>query len=212
MKVLLVNGSPRRNGATNEVMTVAAAALNECGIETEIYQIGAKPIGGCMACYQCKEKGKCVIDDCVNEFVQKAKEADGFIFGSPVYYAALAGNLTSFLDRVFYSAAMSGNGDAFRFKPAAGLLTARRGGMTTSYDQFNKYFGISQMPIISTRYWNMIHSSGTAESIYQDEEGVQSAQMLAKNMAYYLKCIELGKEHGILPPEQEPTTMTNFIR
>lgn len=212
MKVLLVNGSPHRNGNTNEVLKVASAALNDCGIETEIFQIGAKPIGGCMACYQCKEKGKCILDDCVNEFVAKAKEADGFIFGSPVYYAALAGNMTSFLDRVFYSASMSGNGDAFRFKPAAGIVTARRGGATASYDQFNKYFGISQMPIISTRYWNMVHGTGNPEDVYKDEEGIQSVQMLGRNMAYYLKCMEAGKEKGILPPEQEPTTMTNFIR
>lgn len=212
MKVLLVNGSPHKNGSTNEVLKVAAASLIECGIDAEIYHIGAKPIGGCMACYQCKEKGICVLNDCVNDFVNKAKDADGFIFGSPVYYAAAAGNLTSFMDRVFYSASASGHGDYFRFKPAANVITARRGGTTATYDQLNKYFGISQMPIISTRYWNMVHSTPNPEDVYKDEEGIQSIQMLGKNMAYYLKCIQAGKEAGITPPEQEPTTMTNFIR
>ena len=214
MKVLLVNGSPHKSGNTSEVLEAAAKYLNEEGIETEVFWIGAKPIGGCIACYQCMEKGKCVFDDSVNAFVAKAADADGFIFGTPVYFASMAGSMSSFMDRAFYSAAMSGQEESFRFKPAASLITARRAGTTATYDQMKKYFGISQMPIISTRYWNMVHGGGPADpkAVYQDEEGIQMVRMLAKNMAYHLKCKEAGAEKGILPPKQEEVTYTNFIR
>lgn len=213
MKVLLVNGSPHKNGNTNKVLEEAKKDLADCGIDSEIFWIGNKPITGCIACYQCIKKGKCVFDDAVNEFVEKAKDADAFIFGTPVYYASMAGSLVSFMDRIFYSASLGGHNDYFAHKPAASLITARRAGTTATYDQMNKYFGMNQMPIISSRYWNMIHTDGMdPEKIYEDAEGVQVIRILCKNMAYYLKCIEAGKEKGIVPPEAEQTTYTNFIR
>lgn len=211
MKVLLVNGSPHPKNCTYTALNVVAESLNEEGIETEIFWIQNKPIGGCIACLSCREKGKCVFDDVVNEFVEKAKDADGFVFGSPVHYAGATGNMTAFMDRVFYSAFCGGHGDYFAFKPAATVISARRAGTTATYDQLNKYFGITQMPIISSRYWNMVHGY-TPEDVMKDEEGVQIMKMLGKNMAYYLKCIEAGKEKGIKLPEQEKTKFTNFIR
>ena len=213
MKVLLVNGSPHKNGNTNEVLNTASKFLNECGLETEIFWIGSKPITGCIGCYQCMKLGKCVFDDSANQFVEKAKDADGFIFGTPVHYAAMSGSMTSFMDRAFYSASMAGHNDYYTFKPAASIITARRAGTTATYDQINKYFGINQMPIISTRYWNMVFSDmADVNGVHKDEEGIQAIHMMAKNMAYHLKCKEAGAEKGILPPEQEEVTFTNFIR
>ena len=176
-----------------------------------IFWIGTKPIAGCIACKTCAKTGKCVFDDVVNEFVEKAKDVDGFIFGSPVHYAGATGAITSFMDRVFYSASSSGKSDIFLFKPAATVISARRAGTTATYDQLNKYFGITQMPIISSRYWNMVHG-GTPEEVKKDEEGMQIMRILGKNMAYFLKCIEAGKEKGINRPEQEKVNFTNFIR
>jgi len=206
MKVLLVNGSPHEHGCTDMALQVAAGALQECGIETEIFWIGNKPIGGCIACKACSTTGKCAFGGSVTEFAEKAKEADGFIFGSPVHYAAMSGNMTAFMDRLFYS-----SGASFRMKPAAGVLSARRGGTTAAFDQINKYFTISQMPVVSSRYWNMVHGS-KAEDVLQDEEGVACMKMLGKNMAYLLKCMEAGRLAGVALPEQEPGVRTNFIR
>ena len=211
MKVILVNGGPHKEGCVNAALEEVANELNKSGIETEIFWIGVKPIAGCIACGNCAKTGKCVFDDVVNEFVEKAKDADGFIFGTPVHYGAASGAITSFMDRVFYSAASSGKSDRFMFKPAACVISARRGGTTATYDQLNKYFGITQMPIISSRYWNMVHGN-TPEQVKQDKEGMQIMRILGRNMAYYLKCIEAGKEKGINPPEQETTTLTSFIR
>ena len=211
MKVILVNGGPHKNGCVNAALEEVSKTLNEEGIDTETFWIGTKPIAGCIACKTCAKTGKCVFDDVVNEFVEKAKEADGFIFGSPVHYAGATGAITSFMDRVFYSASSSGKSDIFLFKPAATVISARRAGTTATYDQLNKYFGITQMPIISSRYWNMVHG-GTPEEVKQDEEGMQIMRILGRNMAYYLKCIEAGKEKGIKQPEQEKVNFTNFIR
>ena len=211
MKVLLVNGSPHQEGCTYTALKEVEKSLNEERIETEIFWIENKPIGGCIACKKCIELGKCVFEDVVNRFVDKAKEADGFIFGSPVHYAAASGNITSFMDRVFYSASCGGHGDYFKFKPAATVISARRAGTTATYDQLNKYFGINQMPIISSRYWNMVHGS-TPEDVLKDEEGMQVMRILGKNMAYFLKCIEAGKEKGIKYPTHEEIKFTNFIR
>ncbi len=207
MKVLLVNGSPHEKGCTCTALKEVEKTLNEEGIETEIFWIGTKPISGCIGCGRCRELHKCVIDDVVNEFVEKAKEADGFVFGSPVHYASMTGAMTSFMDRVFYS-----GGRYFKFKPAASVVSARRAGTTATYDQMNKYFGISQMPIISSVYWNNVHGF-TPDDVRQDLEGMQVMRMLGRNMAYYLKCIEAGKEKGIEPPErEEKACRTNFIR
>lgn len=211
MKVLLVNGSPHPKNCTYTALEIVANSLNEEGIETEIFWIQNKPIGGCIACMNCAKNGKCVFDDVVNEFVEKAKDTDGFVFGSPVHYAGATGNMTAFMDRVFYSASCSRRADYFAFKPAATVISARRAGTTATYDQLNKYFGITQMPIISSRYWNMVHGY-TPEDVMKDEEGVQIMRILGKNMAYYLKCIEAGKEKGIQLPEHEKTKFTNFIR
>lgn len=207
MKVLLVNGSPHKEGCTYTALAEVSNSLKEEGIKTEIFWIGNKPIGGCIACKKCKEIGKCVFDDVVNEFTEKAKTADGFIFGSPVHYAGATGNMTGFMDRVLYS-----KGSIFLYKPAATVISARRAGTTATFDQLNKYFGITQMPIISSRYWNMVHGQ-TPEDVKKDIEGMQIMRILGRNMAYYLKCIEAGKEKGIsLPRQEENISFTNFIR
>ena len=211
MKVLLVNGGPHKDGCTYTALSEVAKTLNEENIETEIFWVGTKPIAGCIACKICAKTGKCVFDDVVNEFVEKAKDADGFIFGSPVHYASASGEITSFMDRVFYSASQAGKSNYFLFKPASVVVSARRAGTTATYDQLNKYFGITQMPIISSRYWNMVHGA-TPDDVRKDEEGMQIMRILGRNMAYYLKCIEAGKEKGIKLPEQEKTKFTNFIK
>lgn len=211
MKVILVNGGPHKEGCTYTALSEVAKTLNEEGVETEIFWVGNKPIAGCIACKSCAKNGKCVFDDVVNEFVEKAKDVDGFIFGSPVHYAAATGAITSFMDRVFYSATQAGKAEIFLFKPASTVISARRAGTTATYDQLNKYFGINQMPIISSRYWNMVHGA-TPDDVRKDEEGMQIMRILGRNMAYYLKCIEAGKEKGIQTPKQEKTNFTNFIR
>lgn len=211
MKVLLVNGGPHKDGCTYTALTEVTKTLNEDGIETEIFWIKNKPISGCIACGTCKKTGKCVFDDVVNEFVEKAKDADGFIFGSPVHYAAATGAISSFMDRAFYVASQAGEKNVFLFKPAATVISARRAGTTATYDQLNKYFGITQMPIISSRYWNMVHGS-TPDDVRKDEEGMQIMRILGRNMAYYLKCIKSGRESGVELPKQEKTNFTNFIR
>ncbi len=209
MKVLLVNGSPHKEGCVYTALSEVAKELNNEGIETEIFWIGIKPISGCIACHKCSELGKCVFNDVVNEFAEKAKKADGFVFGTPVHYASASGAITSFMDRLFYST--FSNQDIFRLKPAATIVSARRAGTTATFDQLNKYYTMNQMPVISSRYWNMVHGS-TPDEVRKDEEGMQIMRILGKNMAYYLKCIEAGKEKGINPPELETITFTNFIR
>lgn len=210
MKVLLVNGSPHKNGCTYTGLCEVEKTLNESGIETEIFWIKTKPIIGCIACMKCREKGECTFDDTVNEFVKKAHDADGFVFGSPVHYAAATGAITSFLNRAFYSNSQGEGLEAFKHKPASVIVSARRGGNTATYDQLNKYLGISQMPIISSFYWNMIHGN-TPEEVMEDKEGLATMRQLGRNMAFFLKCIEAGKKEG-LTPEEEPKIATNFVR
>ena len=207
MKVLLVNGGPHKDGCTYTALREVEKELNNEGIETEIFWVGVKPISGCIACGKCSEIGKCVFDDVVNEFAEKCKDADGFIFGTPVHYASASGSITSFMDRLFYST----SSDIFRLKPAATIVSARRAGTTATMDQLNKYFSINQMPIISSRYWNMVHGNNP-EEVKQDEEGMQIMRILGRNMAYHLKCQEAGKKAGINMPEKEKTKLTNFIR
>ncbi len=206
MKVLMLNGSPKANGNTHYALSVVGKQLEEEGIEYEIFEIGGGPIRDCIGCHQCSENGCVFTDDTVNEFIKKAKEADGFVFGSPVYYAHPSGRILSFLDRCFYSCS-----SAFKYKPAASVTVARRGGTTASYDVLNKYFGISCMPIVGSTYWNNIHGSKPGEAQY-DEEGIQIMQNLAINMAWMLKCIEAGKEKGIEIPVPIRGAHTNFIR
>jgi len=206
MKVILVNGSPHAKGCTFTALTEVAETLMENGIETEIMQLGTQPISGCLGCGSCIKTGKCFIDDVVNVFLSKAGEADGFVFGSPVHYAAASGHLTSFLDRVFF-----GKSALFAYKPGAAVVSCRRGGASAAFDQINKYFTINNMPVVSSQYWNQVHGN-TPEEVKQDLEGMQTMRTLGRNMAWLLKCIEAGKKSGIPLPGREPKINTNFIR
>ncbi len=205
MKVLLINGSHHEKGCTYTALNEVAKALNDNGIQTEIFWLGGRQISGCKGCWACKKIKKCVVDDGVNEFVEKAASFDGFVFGSPVYYASAAGALVSFMDRVFYS-----GGRNLAYKPAAAVVSCRRAGASTTFDVINKYFTINNMPIVGSNYWNEIHGN-TAEEAKKDEEGLQTMRVLGNNMAWLLKCIELGKIEG-LEPVKEKKIMTNFIR
>lgn len=211
MKVLLFNGSPHQKGCTYTALEEIANTLAEEGIESEIYQIGTEPISACRACYACAKLGKCVIDDKVNEFLEYAKDFDGFIIGSPVHYASACGGITAFLDRAFFAAAKSGRGEIFLHKPGAAIASARRAGTTATLDQLNKYFTITQMPLISGRYWNMVHGA-TPEDVKQDLEGMQNMRILARNMAWHLKCREAADNAGIPLPKKEEIIYTNFIK
>ncbi len=210
MKVLLVNGSPHGKGCTYTALSEVAKTLNEEGIDTEIYWIGAEPLAGCIACGSCAKTGRCVFDDNVNDFRDKAQDADGFIFGTPVHYAAAGGAITSFMDRLFYSD-MLGRHHSFYLKPAAAVVSARRAGTTATFDQLNKYFTISEMPVISSRYWNMVHGT-TPEDVKKDLEGLQTMRILARNMAWFLRCKEAGRAAGVQLPTREKIAFTNFIR
>ncbi|QIB68742.1 flavodoxin family protein [Aminipila butyrica] len=211
MKVLLVNGSPNKEGCTNRALREITDTLEKENIETEIMWLGRKPISGCTACRACQKLGTCVIKDVVCEFLVAARDADGFIFGSPVHYAGASGSMTSFLDRVFY-AEMAGNGNkSLYLKPGAAVVSARRGGTTAAFDQLNKYFTIQEMPVISSRYWNMVHGN-TPEEVEQDLEGLYVMRVLARNMAYHLRCKEAAEKAGVARPEEEARVITNFIR
>ena len=211
MKVLLINGSPHKNGCTYTALDEVAKQLEKENVECEIYHIGNKPIRGCIGCYKCKssDKNLCIFnDDPVNEVIEKAKDADGFIFGSPVHFASAAGSMISLLDRVNFAAAASSN---FAYKPAASIVSARRAGTTAAYDQLNKYIGYSKMIMVPSTYWNMVHGS-TPEQVRQDEEGMQMMRTLGTNMAWLLKLIESGKKNGIDYPVNEKIIRTNFIK
>jgi multimeric flavodoxin WrbA len=209
MRVLLVNGSPNEKGCTYTGLLEIAETLQKEGVDTEIFYIGKQPISGCIACYKCRETnpGRCVISDPVNTCLEKAKDADGFIFGTPVHYAAAGGAITSFMDRLFFSA---GN-DVFYLKPAAAVVSARRAGTTSAFDQLNKYFTIMEMPVISSTYWNMIHGR-KPEDVKQDEEGLQTLRILARNMAWFLRCKAAGAQAGVGLPQREKPLRTDFIR
>jgi multimeric flavodoxin WrbA len=210
MMVLLVNGSPNEKGCTYTALEEVAGTLNAEGIETEIFQIGTKPLSGCLACFKCQQLGHCVFNDRVVDFLNIAKDADGFVFGSPVHYAAAGGAITSFMDRVFFSDTLSGK-QSFYLKPAAAVVCARRAGTTATFDQLNKYFTISEMPVISSRYWNMVHGL-TPEEVKKDLEGMQIMRILGRNMAWFLKCKEAAIKAGVSFPEREERIATNFIR
>ena len=180
-------------------------ALQEAGIGTEQFFIGNEALPDCVACRKCRETGRCVFHDSVNEFVEKAKSADGFVFGSPVYFAHPSGRLLAFMDRAFYS-----GGAAFQFKPAAAVLSARRAGTTASFDVINKYFTICSMPVVSATYWNHVYGA-QPEEVAKDKEGLMTMYNIGKNMAWLLKCIALGRENGLPHPDNEKV-LTNFIR
>ncbi|MDR0764172.1 MAG: flavodoxin family protein [Synergistaceae bacterium] len=211
MKILLVNGSPNQCGCTNRALTEILNTLREEGLSAEIFWIGNKPISGCIGCAKCEKIGKCVFDDKVNEFHEIAKSADGYVFGSPVHYASASGAMISFMDRVFFSDLFGRGNQTFRLKPAAAVVSARRAGTTAAFDQMNKYFTIQEMPVISSVYWNMVHGN-TPEEVEQDLEGLRTMRVLARNMAYFLRCKAAGEKAGIqLPPSEKPI-FTNFVR
>lgn len=208
MKVLLINGSSRKEGCTFTALTEVAKSLEMNGIDTEIIHLGANAIRDCVGCGACKgnDNGCIFKDDIVNEIIEKAKTADGFIFGSPVYYAHPSGRILSLMDRLFYAGARH-----FAFKPAAAIVSARRAGTTASIDAITKHFTINQMPVVSSNYWNMVHGN-SPDDVKQDLEGLQIMRVLGENMAWLLKCIEVGKNTGINPPQIEKKIWTNFIR
>ena len=210
MKVLLVNGSSHVHGTTAMALNEMVSIFEKEVIETEIIQTGAKPLADCLQCGACRKKGKCVIDgDGVNEFVEKAREADGFVFATPVYFAHPSGRLFSFLDRAFFSVGYEYV--PFRHKPAAAVAVARRAGNTASLDAINKYFGIAQMPVAGSTYWNMVFGL-TAKDAPKDAEGMQTMRNLARNMIWMMRCFAEGKKNGVPYPAFERSVMTNFIR
>lgn len=205
MKVLLVNASPRENGNTALALSQMIEVFKEEGIETELVNIGKKPVRGCIACLSCRKTGKCVFDDVVNEVAPKFMECDGLVLGTPVYYASANATLSAFCDRLFYSTPFDKT-----MKVGAAVACARRGGCSATFDQINKYFTISGMPIASSQYWNSIHGAAPGEA-QGDKEGLQTMRTLARNMAFLMKSIALGKEKFGLP-EKEERVATNFIR
>ena len=205
MKALLINGSPHANGCTATALDIVAKELEKNGIEAEIAHVGNKNIRGCIACFKCKQTGRCVFDDLVNELAPKFEQADALVIGSPVYYAGMAGTMNSFLDRFFFSTPFDK-----RMKVGAAVVSARRAGTVATFDQMNKYFTINEMPIASSRYWNEVHGY-TPEDVMQDQEGVQCMRILARNIAFLVKAIAAEKEKNGLP-EQEEIVYTNFIR
>lgn len=206
MKVLFVNGSPHEKGCTYTALKEVADTLDQQGIATEIMWLGKKPLAGCMGCGACNTTGRCVFDDSVNDFCEATAGVDGFIFGTPVHFAAADGALTSFMDRAFFGGKAKVQG-----KPAAAVVSCRRGGASAAFDQVNKYFTIKSMPVVSSQYWNQVHGSTPAD-VRQDAEGLQTMRTLGNNMAWLLKCIDAGKKAGIPFPAPEATIYTNFIR
>ena len=205
MKALLINGSPHAKGCTATALGIVAEELEKNGVATEIIHIGNKDIRGCIACRKCREIGRCVFDDIVNELAPKFEQADGLVVGSPVYFAGPNGTLTNLLDRLFFSANYP-----LRMKVGAAVVSARRAGTTAALERLNKYFQLAEMPVVSSRYWNMVHGN-TPEEVMQDEEGVQIMRVLGRNMAFLVRAIAAERERGGLP-EKEVTRYTNFIR
>lgn len=206
MKVLLVNGSPHKRGCTFTALSEVASALDKSGVQAEIFWLGVEPISGCRGCGACRSSGRCVLSDSVNAVGERVSEFDGFVFGSPVHYAAASGFITSFLDRLFYSA-----GRRFAGKPGAAVVSCRRAGSTAALEQLNKYFTICNMPVAPSQYWNMVHGN-TPDEVRKDLEGMQIMRTLGQNMAWLLKCIAAGKAAGIALPTYEARVATNFIR
>ncbi|MBO4707155.1 MAG: flavodoxin family protein [Elusimicrobiaceae bacterium] len=205
MKVLLVNGSPHKDGCTYTALHEIAKTLKKNGIEYEIFHLGTKPIAQCIACGKCRQTGKCVFNDAVNIIGARLEEFDGIVLGSPVYYGGPASQICSFCDRLFFTKANKMAG-----KLGAAVVSCRRGGATASFDRLNKYFGITNMLVVGSQYWNMVHGF-TPSDVRKDKEGLQTMRTLGQNMAWLLKCIALGKKHGINEPKYEPITLTHFI-
>ena len=206
MKILLINGSPNEKGCTYTGLMEIANELVKQGAEYEVYQIGKSAHMPCVACRACKKLGKCVINDDANELAEKIAGADGVVIGSPVYYASLNGNLKCLLDRTFFS-----NGAKFRYKPTAAIACARRAGTTATLDEINKYFMITEMPVVSSQYWNMVHGA-KPEDVQKDEEGTQTMRVLARNMVWLIRSIQVAKDNGVELPEREDRRWTNFVK
>lgn len=206
MKVMLVNGSPHSEGCTHTALQEVAKALTADGIEIKNFWIGIRPISSCLSCGCCSSEGKCAIDDIVNVFVEEAKDCDAFVFGAPVHFASANGAMISFMDRAFYSGKK-----VLEYKPAAAVVSCRRGGASATFDELNKYFTIRNMPVVSSQYWNQVHGN-TPEEVGKDIEGMQTMRTLGHNMAWILKCIEAGKVAGIERPVPELQIKTNFVR
>ncbi len=206
MKVLLINGSPNQHGCTYTALNEVAATLQKHQITTEMLYLGKQPIAGCIACGQCFKTGQCVVPDLVNEVLARLDTIDAIVIGSPVYYAGPSGQATAFLDRLFYS-----GGHRMAGKLGASVVSCRRGGASAAFDRLNKYFTISNMPIVSSQYWNQVHGS-TPEDVAKDAEGLQTMRTLGENMAWLLQSIAAGREKGIEPPRYEAHVWTNFIR
>lgn len=206
MKVLLVNGSPHAKGCTWTALSEVAAELEKQGIGTQIFQLGTQPVAGCIACGSCRKTGRCFREDKVNEALALVPDFDGFVFGSPVYYASASGQLESFLDRLFFAGS-----SLFANKPGAAVVSCRRGGASAAFEQINKYFGMNNMPVVTSIYWNQVHGN-TPDEVRQDAEGLLTMRQLARNMAWMLRCFEAGKAAGIPMPATEPVIRTNFIR
>lgn len=205
MKVLMINGSPRANGNTAAALHEMEKIFQQEGVETEIVHVGNKDIRGCIGCRKCKESGKCVFDDLVNEVAPKFEACDGLVVGSPVYYASANATLVAFITRLFYSTPFDKT-----MKVGASVVAARRGGLSATYDELNKFFGISGMPIAAGQYWNSVHGGAPGEA-QQDTEGIQGMRTLARNMTFLMRGIALAKEkYGL--PEKEPIQFTNFVR
>lgn len=205
MKVLMINGSPHADGNTTRALAEMEKMFVEAGVDCEIVQVGQKAVRGCVGCYRCSELGKCVMDDVVNEVAPKFEACDGLVVASPVYFASANGTLVSFLDRLFYSTPFDKT-----MKVGAAVTVARRGGLSATFDELNKYFTISGMPVASGQYWNSVHGRMPGEA-EQDAEGLQSMRTLARNMIFLMKSIALGKEAFGLP-EKEKSVKTNFVR
>lgn len=206
MKVLLINGSPHKQGCTYTALKEVADTLEAQGIETEFAWVGAKPVAGCVACRSCSTTGRCFQnDDAVNGIIARLDEIDGIVVGSPVYYSGPSGQVHAFLDRLFYA------GSGFAGKVGAAVVSCRRGGASATFDVLNKYFSISNMPIAASQYWNQVHGN-TPDEVRRDEEGMQTMRTLGLNIAWMLKCIEAGRKAGIELPSYEAKINTNFIR
>lgn len=207
MKVLLLNGSGHKNGCTDRALREVARALEDQGVDTEILWLGNGSVRDCIGCGGCAKGTGCVFrDDQVNEIIEKARDCDGFVFGTPVYYAHPSGRILSLLDRLFYA-----GGSAFAYKPGAAVASARRSGTTASLDVLNKYFTINNMPVVSSGYWNMVHGT-TPEEVEQDLEGLQVMRTLGRNMVWLLRCLEAGRDANVVIPTPEKRVRTNFIR
>lgn len=206
MKVLLINGSPRQNGCTDTALREMIGVFEANGVETELLWVGNKPVAGCIACGACAKNGRCVYDDQVNGVLARLDTIDGIVVGSPVYYAGVSGQVTSFLDRLFYA-----GGGKMRGKPAASVVSCRRGGASAAFEIINKYFMMTNMPVVTSQYWNQVHGN-TPEEVRRDLEGMQTVRTLAQNMTWLMKCIEAGRAAGVPDPVYEPKVRTNFIR